>query len=73
MNMTTGYIGIDGKYHKGDKISIDTGHASTNRQYSHDRQREMHKADLVQPYKNGEPNDEFITLYPEESRNYGFI
>jgi hypothetical protein len=45
------------------------------KQSDHDRQRADHKADLVRPYlPSGEPNPEFIELYPKESHEtYGFI
>lgn len=45
------------------------------KQSDHDRQRADHKAELVRPYlPNGEPNPEFISLYPEESKTtYKFI
>jgi len=28
---------------------------------------------LIQPYKDGKPNAEFIQQYPTESKEYGFI
>lgn len=71
-----GFIDEDGKYHK---ESAEVGMfvlpmQSTYRQHSRDRQREDHRADLLQPYlRDGSPNPEFISVYPEESKAYGFI
>lgn len=45
----------------------------TYKVYDHDRQRENHGLDLIQPYKDGKPNPEFIEHYPDEAKNYGFI
>lgn len=70
---STGYI-INGKYMQG---AAPLGVPPENLQYKeweHDKQRSEHRADLVQPYtRDGKPNDEFIMLYPEESKGYGFI
>jgi hypothetical protein len=72
-----GYIGADGKYHKEDVKIADAVPQKTSvwQQSDHDRQRADHKADLVNPYlPSGEPNPEFIELYPEESKEvYKFI
>lgn len=75
---STGYI-INGKYYPADKndeqgsrvpaVQLDN---ITYRAYDHDRQREEHRRDLIQPYKNGAPNPEFVEQYPEEAQNYGF-
>lgn len=70
---TTGFIDASGKYHPGQAIEVNTDTAVTDKQYQHDRQRENHRADIVQPYKNGKPNEEFILLYPEQSETNGFI
>lgn len=70
---STGYI-LNGVYYDQEpdtSLLIDT-RASTDQQYSHDRQRENHRRDLLQPYKNGKPNPDFIEQYPEESKQYGF-
>lgn len=38
-------------------------------QYSRQRDRDAHEADLVQPWDaKGNPNKEFIRLYPEEAK-----
>jgi hypothetical protein len=72
-----GYIGEDGKYHKGNVPINDFIPTKTSvwKQSDHDRQRMDHKKDLVRPYlPDGEPNPEFISLYPEESKHtYKFI
>lgn len=33
-------------------------------------QRKVFKKDLLQPFRGGEPNKEFIKEYPNESKNY---
>lgn len=72
-----GFIGADGKYYEGQpKMALIVPQkTSVWKQSDHDRQRADHKADLVRPYlSNGEPNPEFIELYPEESKHtYHFI
>lgn len=37
---------------------------------SYDRQRDLedHNGDMIQPYAGGEPNKEFMHLYPERSK-----
>lgn len=79
MKNITGYI-INGVYHKsskttslGSRAELGAAASSTYKVYSHDRQREEHRRDLLQPYKDGTPNPEFINQYPEEARNYGFL
>lgn len=72
-----GFIDQHGKYHAGtpemqQMVPVKT---SVWKQSDHDRQRQDHKAELVRPFlPSGEPNPEFIELYPEESINtYKFI
>ncbi len=71
---STGYV-INGEYHKG-KAPLGT-HEADNTQYkewTHDKQRQEHRADLIQPYtRDGKPNPEFINIYPDEAKGYGFI
>lgn len=70
-----GYI-LDGVYHKGNApISDMMGSTRSGfKEWDHDRQREDHRAELVQPYnRDGSPNEDFIDIYPEESKQYGFI
>jgi hypothetical protein len=72
-----GFIGADGKFYTGQPkmASMVPQATSVWKAADHDRQRADHKADLVRPYlPSGEPNPEFIALYPEESINtYHFI
>lgn len=70
---SVGYIDESGKYHKGETNHNSDDVSPIFKQWSHDKQRREHAQDIVQPYKNGKPNDEFIFLYPEEAKNYGFI
>jgi len=72
-----GVIGADGKYYSGQPKLVEllpTGN-SVWKQSDHDRQRREHKAELVEPYlRSGEPNPEFIELYPDLAQNvYKFI
>ena len=71
---STGYI-IDGKYYKKEPNlnSMQSLQQSTWKEWDHDRQRSDHAADIVQPYKHGKPNQEFIDLYPQASIEYGFV
>jgi len=55
------------------KKPVSNKRAITDKQYGFDMQRINHQRDLIQPYKNGKPNDEFIAQYKEESKEYGFI
>jgi hypothetical protein len=66
---STGFI-LDGKYIKEEPKKLTEDVQSTYKQYRHDRQRDQHRAEIVQPYKNGKLNPEFKMLYPEESKNY---
>lgn len=72
-----GFIGADGKFYEGTpKMALVVPErTSVWKQSDHDRQRADHKSELVRPYlPTGEPNPEFIELYPEESINtYHFI
>jgi hypothetical protein len=72
-----GFIGADGNFYTGQPkmASIVPQKTSVWKHADHDRQRADHKADLVRPYlPTGEPNPEFISLYPEESKHtYHFI
>jgi len=64
---TTGYIDSSGQYIKtkeAQKLSEEV--SSTYKNWRHDRDREKHRADIVQPYKNGKPNPEFIQIYGRE-------
>lgn len=72
---STGYI-VGGIYYKKPPRvqELKEGTQSTYKHWDHDRQRENHRKDLVQPHnRDGTVNQEFVTLYPEESKAYGFI
>lgn len=70
---STGYI-LNGIYYTdmSTRPSEIEGESITYKAYSRDRQREDHRYDLIQPYKDGKPNPEFIEQYPEEAKQYGF-
>lgn len=73
MAKSTGYI-KDGVYHRGakatDRVSPDS---SQFKSWDHARQRADHAFDLIQPYKDGKPNPDFVEYHPEQAKNYGFI
>ena len=62
----------DGKFYKG---NLKTQHleSSTYKGWSHQSQRDNHRKDMIQPYKEGRPNPEFVSEYREQSKEYGFI
>lgn len=72
-----GFIGADGKFYSGQPKMAEIVPQATSvwKQSDHDRQRAEHKADLIRPYlDNGQPNPDFIEVYPEESQTiYKFI
>lgn len=61
-----GHIGADGKYVRGKDVSMGHDVSTQYRQWSHDNQRKRMSADVVQPYKNGKPNREFVEVYRGE-------
>jgi hypothetical protein len=71
------YIDQAGKYHKDSPTMQTVMPQSTSvwKNSDHDRQRADHAWELVQPYlRNGEVNPEFLTAYPDESREmYGLL
>lgn len=67
-----GYI-VNGKYHKGDGEPVLSEDAATYKQWHQGEQRKIHAREIVQPYKNGQPNPDFIAAFPEESKGYGFL
>lgn len=71
---STGYI-LDGKYVRTkDAVKVVEDVSSTYKNWSHDKQRRDHRRELIQPYKNGQANPEFVQQYPKESKeSYGFI
>ncbi len=70
---STGYI-LDGIYYTDNQDPAATieSDSSTYKAYGRDRQRENHRRDMIQPYKDGKLNPEFIQEYPKEARDYGF-
>lgn len=72
---TTGYI-LNGVYYEGGKAPeyLQDSHAVTSKSYDHDRQRENHRRDILQPYtREGKPNPEFIEQYPDIAESNGLI
>jgi hypothetical protein len=67
---TVGYIGTDGKYHKGEDKSMGFDVNPTHKEYRHDMERKQFAKEIIQPYKDGKANPEFIKAYPEESKEY---
>ena len=67
---TTGYIGADGHYHKGDDKAMGFDVNPTHKEWRHDMERKEFAKEIIQPYKNGKANREFIVNYPEESKKY---
>jgi hypothetical protein len=72
MKKSTGYV-INGVYYKEKPTGTVEPESRTYKSYSHNKQRNDHKRDIIQPYVNGLPNPAFIEQYHEESKNYGFI
>lgn len=67
---STGYIGSDGKYHRGRQPHVNAD-SSLYKVWSHDKQRREHARDIIQPYlPDGSLNPEFRMEYPEESKDY---
>jgi hypothetical protein len=73
---STGYI-VNGIYVKalGDdqqgSHTPDPGLSNiTYKAYTLDKQRQDHAFDLIQPWVNGKPNEEFRTHYPQEAEEY---
>ncbi len=70
-----GYV-INGVYHRTTDVPLADMNAvqqSTWKGADHDKQRFDHAGDIIQPFKNGKPNEEFINLYPEAAVDYGFV
>lgn len=65
---------INGKYFKEDSPKqMDTENV-LYKQWSHSDQRKNHARDIVQPWKDGKANPEFIEAFPSESREvYHFL
>lgn len=67
---TTGYIGIDGKYHRGADKAMGYDVNPTHKEWRHDMERKQFSREIIQPHKNGRPNPDFIRSYPEYSKKY---
>jgi hypothetical protein len=69
-----GWVDASG-YHKGNPPieKLVNRQNSTYKQHDHKRQRQDYAREIIQPYKNGKPNDDFIQAYPVEAKEYGFI
>lgn len=67
-----GYIGADGKYHRGEKDRPMTHDISSQyKAWSHDDQRRRFHGDILQPFVDGKPNPEFVRVYHGEvASNY---
>jgi hypothetical protein len=64
---------INGKYYK-DEIHIDISkNSATYKQWHMSEQRKLHAKDIIQPFKNGKPNEDFKIAFPEESKERGFL
>lgn len=65
---------IDGKYYQSichscyEKLVSHETASSGQAGYNRDRDAEEHEADTRQPYSNGQPDKEFIRLYPEQAK-----
>ena len=70
MMSTTGYIGQDGKYHRGEDKKMAYDVSSTFKEYSHEIGRKEFAAEITQPHVNGKPNKKFIEVYPEIAKEY---
>ena len=65
---------INGKYYPDEKVRPQDKSTSVWKQGEHARQRKDHARDIVQPYKGGRVNPEFMEAFPVESReDYGFL
>lgn len=63
-----GYIGADGKYHRGSpSTSLASDVSSQYKGWSHDDQRHRFSGDIVQPFIDGKPNREFVQIYREDN------
>lgn len=74
MTYNGGYI-KDGVYYprKAPVGEMKTSNTPMFKSGDHDRQRKDFAKEIVQPFKDGKPNEDFIQAFPEESRQYGFI
>jgi hypothetical protein len=61
-----GYIDENGKYIRGQHKSLPHDISPQYKQWSHEDQRRRFAGDIVQPYINGKPNPEFVSVYRGE-------
>lgn len=67
---TTGFIGSDGKYHRGEDNKMGYDVNSTHKQWRHEYERKVFAREIIQPRINGKPNRAFIEAYPNYSKKY---
>lgn len=67
---STGYIDAQGHYIRGKDIPMGFDVNPTHKEWRHDLERKQFAKEIIQPYKNGKANREFIVNYPEESKKY---
>jgi hypothetical protein len=67
---TVGYIDSNGKYVRGEDKPLSFDVNPTHKEYRHDMERKQFAKEIIQPYKDGKANSEFIKAYPEESKEY---
>ena len=62
----TGYVNEYGKYIRGEDKPMPSDVDTQYRSYSHSDQRKRFAKDIIQPYKDGKPNREFVQAYDGE-------
>jgi len=67
---TTGYIDAEGHYIRGKDKNMGFDVNSTHKEWRHDLERKQFAKEIIQPYKGGKANRDFIINYPEESKKY---
>lgn len=67
---STGYIDTNGQYIRGEDKAMGFDVNPTHKEWRHDMERKKFAKEIIQPYKNGKPNRDFIDNYPEESHKY---
>jgi hypothetical protein len=67
---TTGHIDANGKYVRGEDRPMGFDINPTHKEWRHDLERKQFAKDIIQPYKNGKANPEFIKTYPEQSKKF---
>lgn len=67
---TVGYIDAKGIYHRGEDKSMGFDVNPTHKEWRHDMERKQFAKEIIQPYKDGKANSDFIRNYPEESKKY---